>query len=106
MRRPAELNEHELQWVTRPCHQDEEIQMADLVAQEFMPMVQRRPAAHFDGWLSNTETSGISELQGFAAGLPRDHAAVVAVLSLAVRNGQVEGQVNRPRFIKRSMVGR
>jgi transposase len=32
--------------------------------------------------------------------------AVVAAISLAVSNGQVEGQVNRPKLIKRSMVGR
>ena len=48
----------------------------------------------------------VAELQGFAAGLRRDHAAVFAALSLPFSNGQVEGQVNRLKMIKRTMFGR
>jgi transposase len=48
----------------------------------------------------------VPELQSFAAGLRRDKAAVMAALSLPYSNGQVEGQVNRIKLIKRTMYGR
>lgn len=48
---------------------------------------------------------GISELAGLARGLRQDEAAVKAALSSEWSNGQVEGQVNRLKFLKRSMYG-
>ncbi len=47
-----------------------------------------------------------SELRGFAKGLQADKAAVRAALSLEWSNGQVEGQINRLKLIKRQMYGR
>jgi transposase len=38
--------------------------------------------------------------------LVQDQAAVEAALSLEWSNGQVEGQVNRLKFLKRQMYGR
>jgi hypothetical protein len=43
-------------------------------------------------------------LESFAAGLRRDQAAVTAAMSLPYSNGQVEGQINRLKLIKRTMV--
>ena len=40
-------------------------------------------------------------IRGFAAGIRRDHAAVIAGLEQAWSNGQVEGQVHRLKFLKR-----
>ncbi|MFA9435064.1 MAG: transposase, partial [Deltaproteobacteria bacterium] len=50
--------------------------------------------------------SGISALKGFANGITKDGDAVRAALSLEWSNGQVEGQVNRLKLIKRKMYGR
>jgi transposase len=50
--------------------------------------------------------SEVTELKGFARGLLQDRAAVEAALSSESSNGQVEGQVNRLKFLKRSMYGR
>jgi len=50
--------------------------------------------------------SGIQELDRFAAGLLADEAAVRAGLTMAWSNGQTEGQVNRPKLLKRQMYGR
>nr|WP_180970054.1 transposase [Deinococcus planocerae] len=58
------------------------------------------------GWLSELEQSGVRELQTFAVGLGRDFEAVRAALETSYSNGQVEGQVNRLKTIKRSMYGR
>jgi transposase len=69
-------------------------------------MVRECKAEGFEAWLNRAATSCIPELQSFVAGLERDKAAVVAALSLPDSNGQVEGQVNRLKLIKRSMYGR
>lgn len=58
------------------------------------------------GWVSELEQSGIRELRAFAVGLERDFDAVRAALETAYSNGQVEGQVNRLKTIKRGMYGR
>jgi transposase len=46
------------------------------------------------------------ELRAFGDSLQRDEAAVRAALRLEWSNGQVEGQVNRLKLIKRQMFGR
>ena len=45
-------------------------------------------------------------LKSFANGLRSDLAAVRNALSMPWSNGQVEGQINRLKFIKRQMYGR
>lgn len=42
----------------------------------------------------------------FAAGIHRDYEAVKAALTLNWSNGQVEGQVNRLKLLKRETYGR
>lgn len=54
-------------------------------------------------WLA---AAGESELKSFAAGIRRDYDAVLAALLFQWSNGQVEGQVNRVKLVKRSMYGR
>jgi transposase len=48
----------------------------------------------------------VAALRGFATGLRRDQAAVAAALAYAWRSGQVEGQVNKLKRVKRGMFGR
>jgi transposase len=52
------------------------------------------------------ETGHESALGTFAAGLRRDENAVRAALSEPWSNGQVEGQVNGLKVVKRAMYGR
>jgi transposase len=106
VRRPEDLEEEEQQRLKRLCHHSAEVHTAYILVQEFIQMVKQRSATRFGDWLARTEASGISELQDFVTGLRRDYAAVVAALSLPYSNGQVEGQVNRLKLIKRSMYGR
>jgi transposase len=82
------------------------VQVTYTLAQEFIQMVRQRSIAFFEEWLIQVKASGVPELQGFAAGLQRDKQAVMAALSLPYSNGQVEGQINRLKFIKHSMYGR
>jgi transposase len=76
------------------------------VASELVRMIRKEVRQPLSDWLRKAEQSGVSELKSFAKGLREDEAAVVAALSEAWRNGPVEGQVNRLKFIKRSMYGR
>jgi transposase len=61
-------------------------------------MIGQRQVAVLDGT--------VRELQRFVEPLQRDDAVVSAALQLGGSNGQVEGQVNRPKLIKRQMYGR
>jgi transposase len=48
----------------------------------------------------------VRQLQSFAKHLSADYDAVRAAVELAWSNGQVEGQINRLKTIKRQMYGR
>jgi transposase len=52
------------------------------------------------------EPGAARELRGFADGLKQDEATVQAALSSGWSNGQVEGQINRLKLLKRQMYGR
>jgi transposase len=80
---------------------------AQNLAQSFCHLVRNRGGPEgLAGWLERVFESEITELKGFARGLLQDRAAIEAALSLEWSNGQVEGQINRLKFLKRSMYGR
>ncbi|NNJ12804.1 transposase [Chloroflexales bacterium ZM16-3] len=105
VRRPKELEADDQRILERLCHAAPIVATAYQLAQDFIQMVRTRQASTFDAWLTRGAASGIPEIQGFVAGLERDKAAMVAALSVPYSNGQVEGQVNRLKLIKRSMYG-
>lgn len=57
-------------------------------------------------WIQNAKQCGIGPLVRFAFGLQKDLSAVVAAVETRWSNGQVEGQINRLKMIKRQMYGR
>jgi transposase len=69
-------------------------------------MVRKREGHRLDAWLMQMTKSDLPELQSFANGIEKDKAAVQAGLTWSSKNGQVEGQVNKLKLIKRSMYGR
>ena len=79
---------------------------ARTLALEFARLVRERDGAALEPWLRAAEASGMAALRGFAEGLRRDEAAVQAALDYAWSSGQVEGQVNRLKLVKRAMFGR
>lgn len=68
-------------------------------------MRQRLPE-NLDRWLKQAKNSAIKAFQSFAEGIKEDYEAVQAGLILEVSNGQVEGQINRLKMLKRQMYGR
>ena len=69
-------------------------------------MMQQREGERLDTWLAQAHESQLPELVSFANGVERDKQAVQAGLTLAINNGQVEGQVTRIKLIKRMMYGK
>ena len=88
------------------CAASGAIALASKLAQSFQQMVTTRDAPALDGWLAEAKACEVPELRQFAASLQRDYAAVKAGLSEEWSNGQLEGQVNRLKLLKRQMFGR
>lgn len=79
---------------------------ADLVSQ-FATMLRERTKHSFHSWICAATAPHIPKaIRGFAKNLLRDRAAVEAALELPWSNGQLEGQINRLKMIKRQMYGR
>lgn len=73
----------------------------------FVTMVRQRTGAEqFAPWLEKAQACSISALCAFAQSLEKDRDAVQAGLTVAWNNGQLEGQINRLKLIKRQSYGR
>lgn len=72
----------------------------------FTEMVRRRKAELLPAWLRSAARSKLKEFVGFARGTGEDYEAVRNALTYEWSNGQLEGQVNRLKLIKRQMYGR
>ena len=77
----------------------------DLV-QSFRLLLRAGDSAGLDRWLQAATDSELPELLSFVNGVRRDRAAVEAALACRWSSGQVEGQINRLKTIKRQMYGR
>lgn len=69
-------------------------------------MLRSHLSESLDDWLATSTASQFSDLREFALGLRRDLDAVRNALIYPWSNGQVEGQLNRLKLIKRQMYGR
>jgi transposase len=103
---PEKLTERQQKQLEIVCRAGDDLQHVYTLAQDFVTMITKPQADAFEPWLQRAQQSGIASLQGFAKGLRRDYAAVKAALTLPWSQGQVEGQVNRLKLIKRQMFGR
>ncbi|MCB9282649.1 MAG: ISL3 family transposase [Lewinellaceae bacterium] len=76
------------------------------LARQFKSMTDNLQPTKLDPWLESVMASGINALKQFAVGITQDYDAVKAAITVKWSNGQVEGQVNRLKTIKRQMYGR
>lgn len=105
--RPEDRSAQESAFVEALWQQCPKLKSGTEMAQEFARMVHDREVDSLEGWIERTHEAGIPhELAVFADGLLQDHEAVKAALTLEWSNGQVEGQINRLKMIKRQMYGR
>jgi len=74
--------------------------------EEFAKMLTGRHGERLDAWIAAVRADDLPHLHAFANGLERDHAAVLAGLTLPCSSGAVEGKVGKIKFLKRLMFGR
>jgi len=105
--RPEEsLRDQQIAFRQALCEVSEVASKACQLAQSFREMIEDRQSDKLEKWLQKAESSEIEEFERFADSLRVDYAAVKAALTYSWSNGQVEGQVNRLKLIKRQMYGR
>jgi transposase len=88
------------------CLLDPEIARVDGLCTRFRQLFRDRDLDGLGTWLAEAERSGIEEVTSFVAKLRTDLAAVQAAVTSPWSQGQLEGQVNRLKLVKRSMYGR
>ena len=106
-KRPAEQKSFDQQcFVERLCKIEPAIAVAGSLTRHFLGLVHRRDIDGFERWLAKASDCRVPEMRRFATGLKADLSAVRAVFISEWSSGQVEGQVNRLKFVKRQMYGR
>jgi len=101
---PSEqLKAPEVRYVEALCAASPALASVHTLAMAFRRMLKEHDPNALTPWLDAAEGS---ELRSVAAGLRRDKDAVLAAILFRWSNGQVEGQVNRLKLIKRTMYGR
>lgn len=106
LKEEKDLKEEERGFIDQLTRQCPEIKRARELAERFQKMIKQREVDELDGWIEEASASQIKEMVGFAEGLKKDREAVRGSLRYKWSNGQVEGQVNRLKLIKRQMYGR
>lgn len=106
MKQLETLKEEEKTFMDTLLSNNQEIEKIRKLGTEFQELIRERKAVKFDAWLESAAKSGIIEMTGFAWGLKQDKEAVMASMEFEWSNGQVEGQVNRLKVIKRQMSSR
>ena len=103
---PEKLSTKEKRLVDDLCLKSEEIKRTAELALSFRVMMENKDGAGLIHWINEAIHAGVKELKEFARGLISDFDAVKNAIMLPWSNGQVEGQVNRLKTIKRQMYGR
>jgi len=83
-----------------------EAKTANDLALRYRDILVNQKAHLLDNWIESAMDSGKEVLKNFAQNLLKDYDAIKNACSLEWSNGQVEGQVNRLKNIKRKMYGR
>lgn len=65
--------------------------------------VRRKQPDQLEEWCQHAESSQIKAFIGFAESLKEDWAALKNGVTLSWSNGQVEGQINRLKVLKRQI---
>jgi transposase len=101
-----DLNEEQRAFVEQLCRLCPQMGSVRELARGFGKMVSEQRPEELDTWIDAAESSEVAEIENFARALRRDYKAVGAALEYEWSSGQVEGQINRLKLIKRQMYGR
>jgi hypothetical protein len=102
---PDKLSEKEEEMIKCLSKRSKEIRLAAKLVKDFRVMIKKRGdlLAH---WIDRAIASDVKELSGVARGMLGDMETIQNALSMNWSNGQVKGQVNKLKTIKRQMYGR
>ncbi len=101
-----QLSQEEKQYLSVLIEQYPPAQCARKLALTFRKIFELKEAKLLRGWIAEAKESLIPAFKNFATRLESDYAAVEAAATYEWSNGQVEGQINRLKMIKRQMYGR
>ena len=106
-KREKDLEGTEQRFVQELKTQCPSIKQGAELGQEFIAMIRERQIENWPTWFERATAPDVpQDIRNFALSLKSDEAAVKAALSLEWSNGQVEGQINRLKTLKRQMYGR
>lgn len=97
------LTSPEMAYVNAVCAACPALATVRTLAADFRRMLMAHAPNALGAWLAAAQAGG---LRCLATRLERDRDAVLAAILFRWSNGQVEGQVNRLKLVKRSMYGR
>ena len=111
LRHHDDLTEEQQVTRTRVCQAHPEISQTEAVLARFRQVLHDHDPHDHDPhalapWLEAAEQSSVPEVHAFVTKLRQDLPAVQAAVTFAWSQGQVEGQVNRVKLLKRSLYGR
>jgi transposase len=106
LRRPERRDADDTTRLTRLRAQHAELAEAIELGEGFADLIRTRRADRLDSWLARAQDGALPAFRGFAKRLRVDAEAVRAAATLPWSTGQVEGQINRLKMIKRQMYGR
>jgi hypothetical protein len=105
-RRPERLKPHQQQLLARLNECCPEVPILYTLTQDFGEVFRSKQEKNLQNWLDQARRTGLPEIGRFCDGLQRDAVAVKAAVTMSWSNGQVEGQINRLKLVKRQMYGR
>lgn len=103
---PQALRPEQSRWLEQLRQRCPELAQIQDLAGAFAKIMREGEEDKLNAWLKEAEDSSLSEIRTFARGVRQDEAAIRAAIILPWSSGQVEGQVNRLKLIKRQMYGR
>jgi transposase len=106
LRRPERRDASDTERLARLRGQDTSLAEAVDLAEEFAGLIRARQPERLGPWLARARDGRLPAFRGFAKRLGADEAAVRTAAMLPWSTGQVEGQINRLKMIKRQMYGR
>lgn len=103
---PDKLKADERVLLEKLLAKDEQLALGYDLLQRFRRLLEARDLPALEEWLDDAKKSELPTFMGLAGGIEADRAAVEAAFRLPWSNGQLEGQVNRVKLIKRHGYGR
>ena len=103
---PEKLTATQRRQLEQLCQGSRDLSTAYELSQAFLGILRERRAHELKDWIRAAKNSQVTALTSFAKSVQQDYSAIYAACSLPWSQGQVEGQINRLKCLKRQMDGR